>query len=80
MTMIEKVARAIFKAEYPDAVNCDSMSADWLKLAKAAIEAMREPSDKMVLALIGFDCSKEHPLWNLTAEGYQEAIDAALKE
>ena len=69
MTMIEKVARAIqecslvtgYEARLPEA-----------KLyAKAAIEAMREPSMKMLDA--GTDCAFTDEKWNAM-------IDAALKE
>jgi hypothetical protein len=41
--MIERVSRAIRDAE-------DNMANDWLDVARAAIEAMREPTDEMLSA------------------------------
>lgn len=64
MSMIEKVARAIQNCPYP-ATNIDK--------AKAAIAAMREPTEEM-LNLWHKDYVNEHTLI------YQDFIDAALKE
>lgn len=68
-SMIEKVARAI------------DQSKDWCRhkdepesiiAARAAIEAMREPTDAMVDALTSYDSNPESL--------YDRAIDAALYE
>lgn len=70
--MIERVARAIMSEENPDSL--DQYSA----MARAAIEAMREPTDEMK------NCSEEvhwgyscHVCGGLK-EGWQAMIDAAL--
>lgn len=62
MTMIKKVARAIQDCPFP-ATNIDK--------AKAAIEAMREPSE----AMIKVSCSEEG-----YKKCWQASIDVALKE
>lgn len=61
MTMIEKVAIAIEANEgmCPETI------------ARAAIEAMREPSAAMLEVMDGFE---------MYASGYRAMIDAALKE
>lgn len=72
MNMIEKVARAIAKA------NDDNMHwKGFIPEAKAAIEAMREPTEEMT--------NREGYHDNCYTcgghlEGYQCMIDAALKE
>lgn len=55
MSMIERVALAIFKVDYPDDENIDGLfwerkGSFYIEQARAAIEAMREPTDAMVLA------------------------------
>ena len=70
MMMIEKVVRALSHSYsmYPD-------ESDWLTSAKAAIEAMREPSKEMIAE---FDRSPT--LKKAAVDSYQAMIDAALKE
>jgi hypothetical protein len=65
MNMIEKVARAINDAE--------GFGNGWqyyCKTAKAAIEAMREPTEEMK--------DKDNPCMNIYIHAYQEMIDVAL--
>ena len=81
--IIERVARAayesLFNGEWPDVGT--SISADGFRTAaRAAIEAMREPTDEMK------NCSEEvhwgyscHVCGGLT-EGWYKMIDAALRE
>lgn len=87
MTMIEKVARAIC---IESGISPDE-SAGWLlsperkqwhnfeKQARAAIEAMREPTDRMVL-----ECNRFlniHPDDRMTLNRtFSEMIDVALRE
>lgn len=66
-TMIERVAIAIEEANLKA-----SGDEDYTPLARAAIEAMREPTDAMVDALEGYDSSP--------VSLYERAIDAALNE
>jgi hypothetical protein len=68
MNMIEKVARALALHYEKAAGYREQTDANWqmeYKAAKAAIEAMREPTGKMC--------------W-VRSKGYKEMIDAALKE
>ncbi len=62
MTMIEKVARAIDQ-------QVGTKRIDRLEIARAAIEAMQEPTEEMLEAA---DKS------NVYAEGYRNMINAAL--
>lgn len=64
-TMIERVARAIAKADATDSYE---------ELARAAIEAMRDPTDTMM------DAINEHAGSIAPEYAYQDAIDAALNE
>lgn len=67
MTMIEKVARAIAEAVSKN----EQASNMWSETAKAAIEAMREPSEAMISII---------DVTSGAVEQYQAMIDAALKE
>lgn len=83
MTMIEKVARAIARSidiDPDDGRAEDAMK--WIRItAKAAIEAMREPSDEMIIAAdIYVEDGSEWGKQKTIVEGYQQMIDAALKE
>lgn len=74
--MIERVARAMARANYPAATDndIDEMWEGWVKEARAAIAAMREPTPAMVNygeACDGTISAKE--IW-------QTMIDAALQE
>lgn len=85
MSMIEKVAYAIFQSRYPEAVRWWNLSGyvdkdklTAMKDARAAIEAMREPTEVMLEAVSSFNDIKhidQDPsyYWPLM-------IDAALKE
>lgn len=75
MTMVEKVAQAIFDEEYrdhrrprPDVVTPWRL---YERQARAAIEAMREPSDEMKTACMA-------PCVGSTSQSYVAMIDAAL--
>ncbi len=69
MTMIEKVARAIRDASDKTGMEYDICE---IQLARAAIEAMREPTDEMIHKVpIGYCTARE--VWECM-------IDAALKE
>lgn len=74
--MIEKVAKAIFDAmDVTDGL--DASSAD--RYARAAIEAMREPSRDMILAAFeNAPKNMDDMLHEDFAEAYIRAIDAAL--
>lgn len=67
-SMIERVAAVI-------AMKCEGWTKnakDYIPHARAAIEAMREPTDAMVDALEGYDSTP--------VSLYERAIDAALLE
>lgn len=68
MDMIEKVARAIADANMED---FEEFRALHEEMARAAIEAMKEPSQNMIDAI---DDSDVYSFWST----YQDAIDAAL--
>jgi len=75
-SMIERVARAMARANYPAASDndIDEMWEGWVMEARAAIAAMREPTPAMVKdgeACDGTISAKE--IW-------QTMIDAALQE
>lgn len=83
--MIERVARAIWASEYTspwpdgDGYPDDEYRLVARKQARAAIEAMREPTDAMKAVdgiHWGYGC---HVCGGLT-EGWQAMIDAALSE
>lgn len=84
MTMIERVARAIAQADttvngqFDDTEMGDIFWGEWkhlyIPMARAAIEAMREPTDAMV------DAMDEHAGTIAPQYAYEAAIDAALNE
>lgn len=83
MDMIEKVARAIFAAEYDDAgyTMTTGEKAEYLRMARAAIEAMRRPTHEMVQASIY--CKPKTvmaggQLFQDINDQYEAMIDAAL--
>lgn len=51
--MIERVARAIGRGAFADQEQEDDEWPNWVPEARAAIEAMREPTDKMLEAQYG---------------------------
>ena len=84
MTMLEKVARAIFEARYPSAARwwdmsgyADADKARAQKDAHAAISAMREPTSEMKRSPgIQTNC----PMCGGHIEGWHTMIDRALNE
>jgi hypothetical protein len=75
MTMVEKVAKAIHEKAY-ETRGADRMP-DWEAVAKAAIEAMREPTQEMLNArhLI----TKDNYIADET-DNWRAMIDAALTD
>ena len=77
MTMIERVAQAFYKhffeGDWPPETEVDiGMGADdFREAARAAIEAMREPTEAMAETVVDDDDAKA--IW-------RDMIDAALKE
>lgn len=88
MTMIEKVARAIYRCDpIPNApfdVLVEIDKTYYLGRARAAIEAMRDPSLKMQTAggnvHVGNDEMDAHDFQDQASEIWRAMIDAALKE
>jgi len=73
MTMIERVARALAEVDNEIAAKDDDVGImwhEWVPFARAAIAAMREPTETM-RKLCWFHGSLEH---------WQAMIDAALEE
>ena len=66
--MIERVARALYEADGDDTIN-------WPKLARAAIAAMREPTEAM---LMESSCNAVET--ERLVRDWQAMIDAALEE
>jgi len=81
--MIERVARAMWDAReqtLPSRTRVpfdDRLTNDIWVMARAAIEAMREPTEAMVAA-IGGRCIFDPSLEAEFQRGYREMIDAAL--
>lgn len=85
MTMLEKVARALVEARYPGSMTVSALENGRIILppdiwsaalveARAAVEAMRDPTPEMVLIF-------PHAEGRVTYKGvYSAMIDAALKE
>ena len=78
--MVEKVARAMAeksKARQPGMHTLNSLpmdgKEDFLEMARAAIEAMREPTEAMEDAAFSSTLT-------IPKRGYQAMIDAALKD
>ena len=80
MTKIEEVARAIAKAHHSD----DGDWIAWTGEARAAIEAMREPTPEITKAvcetLDGPNKDKARARIGAWLEAHHAAIDAALAE
>ncbi|ASW06331.1 hypothetical protein [Rhizobium sp. 11515TR] len=75
MTIIERAAKAM--EERRRELIGQPLARIWDELAKAAIEAMREPTEKMVEA--GFDCVPPFGDHN-PDKAWRAMIDAALQE
>ncbi len=77
--MVERVAIAINESVFGKAMDADERSR---KMARAAIKAMREPTDRMVAEgeETIFEDRPHAEEWQIgaTREGYQAMIDAAL--
>lgn len=73
MNMVERVARAMALANWPD----DSRWKNYEKSARAAIEAMREPTEAMVDAAYANMDKNRYEQGN-PASDYAAMIDAAL--
>jgi hypothetical protein len=70
--MIERVAKAIFDCSgYDDAINFNLE--DWAPAARAAIAAMREPTEGMIGVANQSDYPEDVIYW------WQEMINEALK-
>jgi len=88
MTKIEEVALAIYNSKWVTANSLADLSYESrdeaIKAARAAIEAMREPTDGMVKAMEEnlFEHLPDARDWTITLakEGWQSAVDAALNE
>ncbi len=86
--MVERVARAILDAvdaelQVERDIEEESDWSRWIPEAKAAIEAMREPTKAVAIAASGrgFDnASDELAAVSYGAELWRQAIDAALEE
>jgi len=86
MAMLEKVARAIHEAIKESDVDwadeAQEIKTTFLIMSRAAIKAMREPTEDMVNAgvagidAVEGDCATEEG----TSAGYAAMIDAALSE
>ncbi len=89
--MVERVARAMFAHEHGgDKASIDRGAAAWehdgnlyLELARAAIAAMREPTDAMVIAGAQHIAGIQHPISDTAGDTkgrWRAMIDAALAE
>lgn len=84
MTMLERVARAIWRENKPqEAADYDDL--DFLDqgrvkmIARACIQEMREPSDEMLLAAYG-DSLPHDPSQKAIKEYWIAMVDAAVRE
>lgn len=82
MTMVERVARAIYEGRNgrgcaPWSRQSNSHKSPYLGDARASIEALREPTEKMLGA---FDRMTDDSGSVLVKTGYRAMIDAALSE
>ncbi|WP_069335548.1 hypothetical protein [Sphingobium yanoikuyae] len=90
--MIERVAKAIYEEDdpwhkawpWPDLNESQGSPEPYRRIAAAAIKAMREPSEAMIIAMTEVPCDEATPggvLFNTGTEAkaiWQSAIDAAL--
>lgn len=88
MTKLEEVARAIAAAEHMPPISWETASPDWremqLRLARAAIKALRGPSEAMVEAGESTrpDAPKDHALAKYlnACQRFDAMIEAAIHE
>lgn len=86
MTMIERVARAISNSDPANAEdgwddNSPAVKDDYRKQARAAITAMREPTEDMLKATKYPPCDHHlDPRDGVVPEQWEAMIDAALEE
>lgn len=83
--MIERVAKAIDVVIYGPAESNDETWKQWVEEAKAAIAAMREPTEEMSTVGALTQNGDPQPIQNYITVGeakamYRSMIDAALKE
>lgn len=84
--MIERVARAMARANYPAATDndIDEMWEGWVKEARAAIAAMREPTpamiDRFVSRALQVQIGGGYTWSDYARDQWQTMIDAALQE
>ena len=72
--MIERVARAICKRQTGIRSGYETFSQNDIELARAAIEAMREPTKTMLAATVPFP---EHLVFQRDAPDYEKRMAAA---
>lgn len=84
MNKIEQVAASLYASQFHCAVvewSSDglppSTRARFMRLARAAIEAMREPTQTMKDA---YETASIAPVGRVSMSGYQAMIDAALQD
>lgn len=87
--MVDRVARALFLSAYPERPGQFAMRWDysgearaiWVGMAQAAIAAMRDPTDAMLIAARDWSAATYgKPIRNDAAIGcWRAMIDAALK-
>ena len=86
MTMLEKVAKALYEhgyvGDWPPTREVDlNMDANYFRaLARAAIQAMREPNDTMLLAALKMGEPEDRVVWTKAKSVWHDMIDAALNE
>jgi hypothetical protein len=75
--MVEKVAKAMHRVDaliQPSWESLEGEQEDYREYARAAIAAMREPTEAMIRAMCGSDVLAEN-----AKRDWQSAIDEALK-
>lgn len=84
--MIERVAKALWAGRFPDEEWTDLGKLNYMGHARAAIEAMREPTDEMITAADHVNAYWHHEVGEMVSEWrdemrqeYQAMIDTALK-
>jgi len=78
-TMIERVARAIHDNIFTKTQGMSLQSELCFEVARAAIEAMREPTEQMIIDAM-FNDLNDNLSYSQVREYYMQFIIAALKE